>query len=144
MTKKTRTVVFQRDEDGWWVATVKGLAGVHTQGRTVAQARDRIHDALAAAGEDRNAELVERFDLSQELLDQVDAAKTKKERADRTQEEAQAAMRSAAIALSHRGVSTRDAGFFLNLSHQRVHQLLRSARGSARGWLQGERAKRRK
>lgn len=43
----TYTAVFQRDATGWWYVTVPALAGCHTQGRTLGQARTRIREALA-------------------------------------------------------------------------------------------------
>lgn len=36
----------KRDEDGWLVATVDGLPGVHTQARTLAQLEERIRGAI--------------------------------------------------------------------------------------------------
>ena len=39
---KTYHVTYERDESGWWVASVRGLRGCHTQGRTVDEARRRI------------------------------------------------------------------------------------------------------
>lgn len=41
------TVRYERDEDGWWVATVKGVKGCHTQGRSIEAARKRIRESLA-------------------------------------------------------------------------------------------------
>src|ERR1700716_316638 len=32
---KTYRVAYERDESGWWVASVRGVRGCHTQGRTV-------------------------------------------------------------------------------------------------------------
>ena len=37
---------YERDESGWWVASVRGLRGCHTQGRTVHEARRRIVEAM--------------------------------------------------------------------------------------------------
>jgi predicted RNase H-like HicB family nuclease len=45
--KKSYKVTFERDEDGWWVATATDLAGCHTQGRSIAQARERLREAMA-------------------------------------------------------------------------------------------------
>jgi predicted RNase H-like HicB family nuclease len=39
-------VTYDRDESGWWVASVRGIRGCHTQGRTVDEARRRIRKAL--------------------------------------------------------------------------------------------------
>src|SRR6266849_4907722 len=44
---KTYTVIYERDEDGWWVASVKEVRGCHTQGRSIQQAEARIRDALS-------------------------------------------------------------------------------------------------
>ena len=47
---KSYRVAYERDESGWWVATVRGVRGCHTQGRTVDEARRRIREALELAG----------------------------------------------------------------------------------------------
>src|SRR2546429_842782 len=39
-------VTYERDESGWWVASVREVRGCHTQGRTVDEARRRIREAL--------------------------------------------------------------------------------------------------
>ncbi len=45
--RKTRrfTVVLERDEDGFYVASIPALAGCHTQGRSLDQAMRRIREA---------------------------------------------------------------------------------------------------
>jgi hypothetical protein len=43
---KSYRVAYERDVSGWWVATVRGVRGCHTQGRTVDEARRRIREAL--------------------------------------------------------------------------------------------------
>ncbi len=52
------TAVFERTDD-WWIAYVEELPGVNTQGRTLEEARENLHEAaelvLAA-----NRELVQR------------------------------------------------------------------------------------
>src|SRR4051812_16435776 len=48
-TKKTYTVQYERDEDGWWMASIKEASGVRTQGRSIGEARTRVREALAAA-----------------------------------------------------------------------------------------------
>jgi predicted RNase H-like HicB family nuclease len=44
---KTFTVIYERDEAGWWVTDVPDVPGCHTQGRTIEQPRERILDALS-------------------------------------------------------------------------------------------------
>lgn len=55
------TVRYERDEEGWWVARVLEVDGCITQGKSIEQARERIREALAAAGapEADTAELVD-------------------------------------------------------------------------------------
>ena len=57
------TVVFERDEDHWWVATVRGVAGVHSQARSIDLARDRVREALSLAIGDDAAEVAELVDV---------------------------------------------------------------------------------
>jgi predicted RNase H-like HicB family nuclease len=49
---KTFTVIYERDEAGWWVADVRDVPCCHTQGHTIEQARERILDALSLYVED--------------------------------------------------------------------------------------------
>lgn len=60
-------VVYQQSPDGWIVATVPELPGAVTQGRTMAEARENIRDAIelildhcreTAKGSDATWELV--------------------------------------------------------------------------------------
>jgi predicted RNase H-like HicB family nuclease len=45
----TYTVTYLRDEAGWWIARVQGIAGVNSDGRTLEEARYRVREALALA-----------------------------------------------------------------------------------------------
>ena len=57
---KTYRVAYERDESGWWLASVRGVRGCHTQGRTVEEARRRIRDALELFVDDaRKAAIVD-------------------------------------------------------------------------------------
>ena len=46
------TVVFERDEDGYYVASVPGLVGCHTQGKTFELAKNRIKEVIELCLED--------------------------------------------------------------------------------------------
>ncbi len=48
----TATVIYERDEAGWWVADIARVPGCHTQGGTIEQARERIRDALGLYADD--------------------------------------------------------------------------------------------
>jgi predicted RNase H-like HicB family nuclease len=128
---KRYTVRYELDESGTWVATIPKLPGCVTQGRSIAQARKRVREALAAyTGDARSAkaaELVDDIDVNAlgsehaELVGQV-----QRERAE-LEAKKQAALRSTARAarkLAKAGLSVRDVGELLGLSHQRVQQLL--------------------
>ncbi len=124
----TYTVRYERDETGWWVATVKGVRGCHTQGRTIDQARRRIREALALFVDDsEDAELIDDIALpasAQTLLNRVRATRKRAEKeAAKLQD---SAAEAAQVLTEDVGVSVRDAGELLGLSHQRVHQLLSS------------------
>lgn len=55
------TIVYQPDEDGWIVASVPEVPGVHSEGRTREEARANVIDALRGTlelrfGQHRSAE----------------------------------------------------------------------------------------
>ena len=57
---KSYCVAYERDESGWWVASVRGVRGWHTQGRTVDETRRRIREALELFVDDaRKAPIVD-------------------------------------------------------------------------------------
>src|SRR5881396_3248285 len=57
-------VAYERDESGWWVASVREVRGCHSQGRTVDEARRRIREALELFVDDaRSARLVDTVKL---------------------------------------------------------------------------------
>ena len=112
----------ERDEAGWWVATVHRIAGVHTQGRTLEQVRERVREALAAArpGAVVGEVVIKPQDL-RALLRKVQVAR---QRAKKQDAEAQKLLRLAARELKAKGVGRRDAGELLGVSFQRVQQLV--------------------
>lgn len=119
-------VTVERDEDGWWVATVHGVPGVHTQGRTIAEARRFARDALAAAiGRDAAdaAELAMEPHLPKDVEVLVAKHRAARAKAERLQEEAQRFAETLVRRARALGLSVRDVAELLGLSHQRVHQL---------------------
>jgi predicted RNase H-like HicB family nuclease len=125
------TVDYERDADGWWVASVRGLKGCHTQGRTIEQARERIREALALVIGDVAAERAELRDdvkLPLSVRRMVQRAGTARAKADAEVERAAQTTRDAVKVLAGLGLSARDAGELLGLSRQRVNQIMHGRR----------------
>lgn len=119
-------VTYQRDETGWWVASVREVRGCHTQGRTVDEARRRIREALALFVDDADSvPLVDEVKLPATAAKAIRVYATLRKKADREDQRASAAARRAVRVLrsGKLKMSARDAARLLGLSHQRVHQL---------------------
>lgn len=129
--KKNRgryVVRYEPIEDGWWLATVPEVPECITQGRSLRQTRERVREALELCVDDaRTAELVDDVVLPARVLGRLERARAERQAADEARERASAAMRLVISDLVLRGVSTRDVGELLGLSHQRVAQLAAEA-----------------
>ncbi len=55
MKTNTYTVVIEKGEDGYYVASVPAIPKCHTQGKTVAQAMERIKEVIALCLEEEPA-----------------------------------------------------------------------------------------
>lgn len=125
-TVKSYRVVYERDESGWWVASVRGVRGCHTQGRTVDEARRRIREALELFVDDaRTAPIVDDVKLPSTAARAIRTYATLRKKADEEDQRAARAARRAVRVLrtGKLKMSARDAARLLGLSHQRVHQL---------------------
>ena len=126
---KRLRVHFERDEDGWWVASVPDVRGCRSQGRTVDEARRRVREALELFVDDAEA-----CELSDDIKLPVTAARALKEYArvkavaERENRRLAAAARKAVKVLQNGALrlSARDAAKLLGVSHQRVHQIARA------------------
>ncbi len=117
-------------EDGIWLIEAMDLQGVRSFGRTVTDAASNIREAIAAA-----EDLEEWSEL--ELLYTVDdpaatAALEEFRHADKAEAQASAererALGAVVGSLRSQGMSYRDIGTVIGLSHQRVAQLDAQAR----------------
>ena len=125
-------VTYARDEGGWWIARVRGVPGVHSNGRTIAEARRRVREALALAVGDTAAEkadLVDNVQLPASLRSRITGYRRVRAAEQKTRNEALDVARILAPALVRNlGLSVRDVWELLGLSHQRIHQLARQRR----------------
>lgn len=123
------TVRYERDETQWWLASVTGVEGCHTQGRTIDQARRRIREALSLFVDDASeADLVDEIVLPRNARTLLNRVRSTRRRAEEERAKLQSTTAEAAHLLTEElGVSVRDAGELLGLSHQRVQQLLAAA-----------------
>jgi predicted RNase H-like HicB family nuclease len=51
--RRELTIIFERGDDGWWVATIPEVPGAMSQGRTKEEAREMVLDALSELMETR-------------------------------------------------------------------------------------------
>ncbi len=122
------TVRYERDEEGWWVAQVREAPAAITQGRTIAEARRRIREALALALDDdvaaERAELVDDVRLPSEARRALQEARAARARLATESKKAQkSTARAVRTLLKGMHLSVRDAGDLIGISPQRVHQL---------------------
>jgi predicted RNase H-like HicB family nuclease len=119
------TVIAQR-ADAWWSIRVKELPGVFSQARRLdgieSMARDAIALFLDVDPNTFDITVARTLDLAIEQL--VTEALQARATAAEGQRVASARSRQAARALAHLGLPQRDIGQLLELSHQRVAQLL--------------------
>lgn len=113
-------------EDGVWLAHIEEVPEVHTYGRTLPKAEAHLRDALALWLEASEEELtiLPSYDLPSDAVDAIALASRWRLQASQTDAQASRQTIRACLLLQEAGLSQRDIGGLLGLSHQRVHQLL--------------------
>lgn len=129
MTAMTRTYTANAVRFGdWWAIDVPGIKGIHTQARKLSNVEAMARDAIAVAldvAPDTFAVVVT-TELDADTLRLIKEAERTREEAALAQARAAAALAASVQHLRRRGLTVRDAGKLLGLSHQRVAQLLTS------------------
>ena len=112
--------------DGWWAIKVPDLPGVFSQARRLEQVPTMARDAVAAFLDVRpdSVDIEVRPRLADGLDALVTRAKRVREAAELMQREAVDLTRTAVISLADAGLTVRDIGRVVGLSHQRVAQIL--------------------
>ena len=126
-------VVFERDDDGWWIARVRGVRGVHSNGRTIEEARRRVRESLSLAVDDaEDADLEDDVRLPEAVRRALTRQRAACQRAEAEQKRALGAQRDAVGCLIRLGLSRRDAGLLLGVSHQTVQKIWRATPRASR------------
>ncbi len=126
---KPYTVKYERDSDGWWVASATGLKGCHTQGRSIDEARRHIREAIAAcldlsAKDEAAIEIHDAIKVpaaTKRLLAKLAKARAKEEAASIAARKA--AGRAVRELTERMNLSRRDAAVLTGYSFQRIQQL---------------------
>ena len=120
------TVVARRSDDGWWALSCPQVRGAHSQVRRLDRAVEMARDAIAGVLDVPPSKVEIELDvrLPRELKSVVDSIERSAALARDATLRAAEAQRAAARALIDEGLTLRDAGIVLGLSHQRVGQLV--------------------
>lgn len=126
---KTYIIRYEMQDDGWWYGRIKGVAGAHSQGRTIEQTRERTIEALSALL-DRDvsgAFFEDEVRLPTAAQKALSSARTAEAKAAALVKRAEKARVRAVRMLASSGLSSRDVGRLLGVSRQRAHQIGRRA-----------------
>lgn len=129
MARTRYTAEFDR-EVGWWIVRIPEARGVHSNGRTLEEARRRVREALSLSiGEAAfTVDFSERINLPLNATRKLVRHRTAKRRAENQSRQSTTATRNAAMALTQVGLSVRDTGSLLGLTGARVSQIIRNSR----------------
>lgn len=116
-------------EDGYWVAVVAGVRGGATEARTLDRLRTEVIDLLVGLLDVRQDDVELRWDYGSalgETATRLATLKTIRQEMQRTQSEYEQTLRAVVRDLNAQHVSRRDAAALVEVSHQRVQQLVQT------------------
>ena len=130
MATVKRYTVRARRIGGWWALDVDGSPGVHTQVRRIDQAEEMAREAIAGVLDisPGSFEVVVAPEMPDPVRTIVEQATMARSQAAQAQDTAAQLTRDAARRLVQEGLTVRDAGALLGVSHQRIAQLVRQGR----------------
>ena len=126
---KTYTVRARR-VGSWWALDVEGVRGVRTQVKRLDQAEGMVRDALSGVLDRPPGSFAVEVvpEAPRAVRDAVAKAARARSHAALAQEDALQLTREAVRRMVDEGLTVRDAGRLLGISHQRVTQLLQAGR----------------
>jgi predicted RNase H-like HicB family nuclease len=127
---KKATAIYKRDESGTWVVTVTEYPGCITQGRSIHEARSHVREALEALIGIRRAKAVKWVDdvrLPYEVLRLVQENKRARAKARQAEDVVSQSTRKVTREFKKLGLSVRDSGALLGLSHNAVQKILKAS-----------------
>lgn len=135
MAPVKRYRVRARRVGGWWALDVEGVRGAHTQVRRIDQADEMAREAIAGVLDVSPTafEVVVAPEVPADARTVVAQATKARLQATQAQEAAAQLTRDAARRLVETGLTVRDAGVLLGVSHQRIAQLVGGWHSGAMG-----------
>lgn len=112
--------------EGWWAVEVPEIRGLHTQARRLDQVEHMVLDAASLLTDrpESDFEVELAVDLPTPTANMVRRRAKAAQDAKEAQEFASSLSREAAARLAADGLTTRDIGTMLGMTHQRAGQLL--------------------
>jgi predicted RNase H-like HicB family nuclease len=126
---KTYTALCERSSD-WWAVTVPEVRGIHTQAKRLDSVEAMVREAIGLMLDVPEDSF--EVNVHWHLLPEADEAvvrlgKARKEVEDARRAFNDAGVRAALVLVRDMGLTVRDAGRILGVSHQRVDQLIHQA-----------------
>ncbi len=123
----------------WWAIDVPGLLGAHTQARRLDQVEHMAREVISLLVDvpEDSFDVRVQAELDDEWARLLRETREARTAADEASERAQRLVRKAVVTLQGAGLSTREVGQLLGVTHQRVQQL--AAQASRAGTSTGKR-----